>query len=681
MLNKFFILLILLSITLSAQKNDIVDTIGNEPETTNKKNKGEKETIEKLEKEIQEKTKKCKEQYGEASDVCDGNIETESNALTISVTETVSAYNYITGIDFADLIVASDLNGNGNYCDDTAIIFDDVNDCIEYATKIKNRYYIPQGLTSFTGALNTNRYLLLSAYYYDNNELSDHAVIIKFRLNSNKIEKIYKLTTTELTDLHVGGIGFHRYWYNQWNPQLNYSILTALDIIFLTDGTKIRAYKMTSTGLTALTINYQSYFQLPLTPIVFNADYVSVKDGYLWVGKFYEETDLSELNGYLLTASTTNIILNLKYELRVPKQKIQGIYSVSSPSIDKRLMFYLTTSWGNNQSYKYHAILDCNDTNNDGVIQNNEYKWEAVYTPFNDISSDFDGLPAGAEGITKLDNITYLANEGATYKYMFIKNWTKVVQKIILKINPLYFQSPSIQTVDINNAGSIVVNGSGIDNGLGYKLILVMAQNKQGYFYYSLGELNYVSSSKLEVFLNKPITDNPIDYQASVNQKPTVYVEDIKGVYVMNLDETVGNSDDWQITTIDINFDKNIFSTLNSSDYLYSEEMNVTNTQLGDDSGDKKGYLALFNTTYNSDDQFLYQLGIYDSSNYYDLYTLYTTLNSYFRYFTETDAYIESETYIQNNTNRMSIFCSNVKNNINNSNLDRLTNIIFSFCN
>ena len=96
MINKIFILLILLiSITVTAQNkteiNDIIDTQGNEPETTNKKNKGEKETIEKLEKEIQEKTKKCKEKYGENSDVCDGIIETESNALTLSVTETVSA--------------------------------------------------------------------------------------------------------------------------------------------------------------------------------------------------------------------------------------------------------------------------------------------------------------------------------------------------------------------------------------------------------------------------------------------------------------------------------------------------------------------------------------------------------------------------------------------------------------
>jgi len=689
MINKIFILLMLIiSITVTAQNkteiNDIIDTQGNEPETTNKKNKGEKETIEKLEKEIQEKTKKCKEKYGENSDVCDGSIETESNALTLSVTETVSAYHFITGIDFADLIIASDLNGNGNYCDDTVNIFDDVNDCIKYATKLKNRYYIPQGLTSFTGALNTNRYLLLSAYYYDNNELSNHAIIIKFRLSSNKIEKIYELTTTELTDLHVGGLGFHRNWYYQWNQQLNYTILTAVDIIFLTDGTKIRAYKMTSTELTALTINNQSYLD-----VGFSASYLSIKNGYLWVGMFYENMpdEGSELNGYLITASTTNITLGLKYELKIPKQKIQGIYSVSNPSVDKRLMFYLTTSWGNNQSYKYHAILDTKDipesgsSKGDEIIRDGEYKWEAVYTPFNDISSNFNGLPAGAEGITKLNNITYLANEGATYRYMFIKNWTKVVEKIILIINPLYFQSPSIQTVDINNAGSIVVNGSGIDNGFGYKIILVMAQNKQGNFYYSLGELNYVSSSKLEVFVNKPITDNPIDYQASIDKKPTVYIEDVKGVYIMNLNETVGNSDDWQITTIGINFDKNIFNTLNSSDYLYSEEINVTNTQLGDDSGDKKGYLALFNTNYSSDDQFLYQLGIYNNSNYNDLYNLYTTLNGYFIYFPETEAYLESETYIQNNTNRFSIFCSNVKNNINNSNLGRLTNVTFSFCN
>ena len=65
--------------------------------------------------------------------------------------------------------------------------------------------------------------------------------------------------------------------------------------------------------------------------------------------------------------------------------------------------------------------------------------------------------------------------------------------------------------------------------------------NKQGNFYYSLGKLNYYSNSYyigeditpstlsgLIMYTEKPTTVNPLGWQQSLNQRASVYVEDIK---------------------------------------------------------------------------------------------------------------------------------------------------------
>lgn len=377
-----------------------------------------------------------------------------------------------------------------------------------------------------------------------------------------------------------------------------------------------------------------------------------------------------------------------------PKPKIQGIYPIPN-SAGSRYSFYFTKSYSEYPSYTYQGTLDTNDINNDGKINGTEgveWKWESFFTPNG--NGLYRKLSSGAEGVCELNNEIWIPNEGASAKF---SDWTDSVtdkSRELLKINPVNNGNDKLFP-----AGAVLFKGNGIDSNFGTKLVLVMAQNKQGNFYYSLGKLNYYSNSYyigeditpstlsgLIMYTEKPTTVNPLGWQQSLNQRASVYVEDIKGLFLMNFDNVSGDSDDWTLTEYQILFDDNKNTSINTYSTPYQMIVNNENTELGDNIGDYKAFFTSFNTNHALNDtlttETLYSGVKSDTSCYMEtLYELYNNSNQCL--LTNTFDYCFN-TYIPTylTTNKEDIFCRLVQQNANllNDTLERLTPIEIDFC-
>ncbi len=492
--------------------------------------------------------------------------------------------------------------------------------------------------------------------------LNKESIIIKYDSVNDKIKKIYKIENENGHPSHVGGLAY---------TFKNYPLGVTKEFLIVSNGTYLNVYYMSNQIFTLL---YKQ--QIPI-----KSSYMSSSNGYLWVGFFKENDDDQPLYGYQINhhkftnglnqtkymitlgipiTDTDNSIKNSylvnkvnntypseNFSITVPKPNIQGVYCASTPNIETRLKFYFSAS--NNTAFIYQAILDYKDLNGDGVIDgldgngsNYEWVWETFFTPYQQIGTS---LPDGGEGIVIKNNQLYMLNEGTAGYYCEKWDWPGDdpidCKRELLKVDTLK------NGTRVFNNGSITINGSGIDD-FGTKVILVIAQNKMGDFYYSMGKLirtndyYYIvnelhSQIALKTYLSKPSETNPISYIAPFDGKPTVYIEDIKGLYIMNLPTSTNqnDSDDWTFTKLRVTMDDiySLQSVFNIKwNFLYDLIFDDTNFEFGDNNitsttGDKQAMYFVFNSFVEEDDPFNRRL-INQGSDYFLLKEVYNKMKT-----------------------------------------------------
>jgi hypothetical protein len=381
---------------------------------------------------------------------------------------------------------------------------------------------------------------------------------------------------------HVGGIGYH---YVE-KPNGSYS-----EYIFLQgDGTnEVRIYKYVYMNPSESDyLDYEKSYTTSHT-----ASVISNSHNYLWVVKYVGEETTNKtksMTGFKIITNEdySDVFLVKKYEIEQPKGCIQGVYCDSDPEIEDRLKFYFAASC--NISYVYQAILTTRDFNNNNIIYGtNEYYWESYYTPYGYNSGIGKKLPDGGEGITMKDDKLWMLNEGATDYYCGDPTWDEDdidCAREILIIDPVNFSGTHYE---IFPSGSIEIFGNNLED-YGHKVAIVFAQNKQGKFYYSIGEFA-CETGHCEMFALTPMVPNPVGRQYNYlwfphSYKPVVYIEDIIGIYFMNLNEegSNGNSDDFNMSNIKFTFDDNYYLQGDNDLYSFSKQIS---TEFGDNSGDK----------------------------------------------------------------------------------------------
>lgn len=535
--------------------------------------------------------------------------------------------------------------------------FENYEDYETYASSLDGTNYVVQGLIT-----DKDGNFLISAYHCGeegniwefelggswiglaeedkkcNDGLNKESIIIKYDSVNDKIKKIYKMENENGHPSHVGGLAY---------TFKNYGLGVIKEYLIISNGYYINIYDVSN----------QLFSLLYKQKLSIKSSYMSSSNGYLWVGEFGDSISDKPLHGYQINhhkftnglnqtkymitlgipiTDTTDSIKNSylidkvnntypskNFSITVPKPSIQGIYCVSNPYIETRLKFYFSAS--NNTAYVYQAVLDYKDLNGDGVINgtggygsnygsDREWAWETFFTPYQQIGTS---LPDGGEAIVIKNNQLYMLNEGTAGYYC--EKWDNVgddpidCKRELLKIDNLK------NGTSVFNNGSITINGSGIDN-FGTKVILVIAQNKMGEFYYSMGELlrtndyyyigdTLYSQIALKTYLLKPDFVNPFNYNRPTGGKPKVYIEDIKGLYIMNLPSATNqnDSDDWTFTKLRVTMD-DIYSLQSTFNYkynlLYDLMFDETNTEFGDNTNDRQGMLFVFNSFVDDEDPF-----------------------------------------------------------------------------
>lgn len=267
-----------------------------------------------------------------------------------------------------------------------------------------------------------------------------------------------------------------------------------------------------------------------------------------------------------------------------------------------------------------------------------------MYNPYYIFDTDGDdvptAIPLGGEGIVKdINGYLWILNEGATARYCqdapdgwdWPGNDNLDCTHQLLRINPITLESAENGEADLMQNGSITLTGSGI-NHLGRKVGLIIAQNKRGEVYYSLGWIFSISESGGSLFggggevilkleLARPFSENPYGFIPTANgyhdfglnaYRPRVWVEDIKGLVIFNLDEERGDSDDWRLDTIDLAMDSSLNIRQHNNEYVsedneYNKKINLNYPVIFGDhnldepySGDAQFSITLFDTIYGS---------------------------------------------------------------------------------
>ncbi|MBN2695330.1 hypothetical protein JXR93_11780 [bacterium] len=540
-----------------------------------------------------------------------------------------SSFSHLGGIDISAIVA--------NY-DETDPIFSNV-DNSELRNDLIARNYVPQGLTKDN---NGNLYL---AFYYgpsDSTIYDKKSIIIKLNPDTQQILAIYQVPDDDFdNDPHVGGIAYKQFKKKVYIIRPPYYFYIVKDILFIPDGyylddiCNIKIYEIENGGLTL--IDTKMVYNESLEDKGIHPDGLGISGDYLWIAE-YENQQSKPLMGYKIvfnyqtSTDKLSVILGEEtfignkvfskyhFNLKVPKSNIQGVYSDSNPNTESRLKFYFSKS--GEESFSFLGTVDTKDINNDGKIDGDEYSWESFFSP-NGYGA-FRPLPHGLEGLTEVNGKLWALNEGATNKYSHWNNSDK--NRELLLINDKN-SSPSLYP-----AGSIMFTGTGIDPNFGKKVVMTLAQNSKGEFYYSFGVLNY-SSMKIEnstrkgvmSFFESPNSKNPVGYQQSVDGKPVVYVEDLKGVILWNLDEPESEedgADDWSLSKVEVAFDENSYNkymnTCFFDDYicnslsfypsLYQSKYNNPNLSLGDSStSDYNGIIMFFNTDHNNGNKYSFK--------------------------------------------------------------------------
>ncbi|MBN2693376.1 hypothetical protein JXR93_01815 [bacterium] len=576
--------------------------------------------------------------------------------------------------------------------------FKNKDDYIKYGLDIYQNRFIVQGLTT-----HRNSNFLVTAYYKttDSNENEKPSIIINYDPDTDEIVKIYDLNPSDFNSQHVGGIGFHFIKYpSTQNPQISYYY----DMVFVSDSGSpysIKIFRMTETALTLIkTVNVQT-----------KPSYLSISNGYLWYGNYEEdeEDNAKYLEGVKISASYFYAILNLSLGKGVDSSNnlipnifvktnttfLQGVYCDSNPDVDKRLNFYFVASGLylyaslTNRTFVYQATLNIKDLDNNGRIDNNsEYYWESFFSPHDPRAySKEQLLPDGGEGIVKRGDNLYMLNEGAS-KY-YLDKWSNYTQWVdgareILMIDPIK-KSENIYVPMFHN-GSIYLQGKNLNN-FGHKVVLFLAQNKKGELYYTWAEYMYRDDVHFrDVYFYKMPTYNkyPTGFQPPHNIiHPMANVEDVKAMFIMNLDEKdeEGDSDNWNLDLINIIFDDTEFI---SPQYTYDVKFDLNNPFLGNLSNGEtnSGIIISFNTVHGDSNNMETKI-VASYFNMFELNRLRDMLNDcYQEYGNEClinpAYYLDIISYFENVP-----LCSLLNHpyfNINNSSLGRLNNITSGLC-
>lgn len=502
-----------------------------------------------------------------------------------------------------------------------------------YSIDFAERNFIPQGLT-----IDENGVLIISMYHEPQIR---NSIIVWY---DPAIDKVIRVRDVEegFTG-HVGGVAYYK------EPTKGKSFLLVSNDGF------INIYRYQGTG-------NDFYLQFHRSVRIFDDyyeyknSYMSVSEGgYLWTGyygtkttpmtnapfkgfkliydTFYDENDvfwysLNIGNKGIEVAINGDPVQVANFELKYPKTGGQGVYCDGNPETSKRLNCYFVSSytrdedgidWYGSETSVYKVTLNFKDQNGDGIIseQNSEWVWEHMYKPYYSFETDGaspTGIPVGGEGIVKdPDGYLWMVNEGATKKYC--EKWgawdgsdNLDCTHQLLRINPITLDSAENGEVDLMQNGMIQLEGTGINNGLGEKVGLILAQNKKGELYYSPGRFMYSGRKLLLHFIN-PSSENPRGFQAAGYgyqysngsqhdyYRARVKIEDIKGLIIFNIDENRGDSDDWKLETVKITMDESYFVEQYNSSNIYNKRFDLTHPAIfGDDN---------LNQPYSGDSQYV----------------------------------------------------------------------------